>query len=334
MSIAVSGDRYGAGSGVDGYKTASKFIPDIWSGKLQVKYYAATCLSEITNNDWEGEIKDTGDKVVIRSTPSITISNYTKGLALSTQVPSSTPIELNIDKGKYFQVALDDVDAVQSDIKLMNAFTDDASEQMKIVVELDVFGGVPASAATANKGNTAGALSGNVRLGVAGGTNGANNVFVGKAQAGTGTGVDAANAKSVIDHIVDINLCLDEQNVPETGRWIVVPAALSARIKKSELRDASVTGDGTSVMRNGRLGVIDRSTVYTSNNVTKTVNGTASEWTVFAGTRDAISFASQITKMETLRSQTTFGDLVRGLNVYGYGVTKPEALVTSIVQLV
>lgn len=47
--LTVSGDYYGAGSGVDGY--VGKFIPEVWSGKLAVKFYIATCLSEITNND-------------------------------------------------------------------------------------------------------------------------------------------------------------------------------------------------------------------------------------------------------------------------------------------
>lgn len=335
LTPAGSGNAYSAYDALGtNYKATSKFIPDVWSGKLQVKYYVATCLSEITNNDWEGEIKDTGDTVIIRSIPNITISDYTKGLALSTQVPTSTPISLTIDKGKYFQVVVDDVDKVQSDVQLMNAFTDDAGEQMKIKVELDVFGAVPALAVAANKGNTAGAISGNIVLGAAGGTNGANNCFVSKAALTTGTGATAATAKSVIDHIVDMNLCLDEQNVPESGRFVVVPAAFAARVKKSDLKDASMTGDGTSPMRNGRIGMIDRSTVYVSNNTTRTTNGTATEHTIFAGTKDAISFASQITKMESLRAQTTFGDLVRGLNVYGYQVTKPEALVTSIVQLV
>ena len=51
-----------------------------------------------------------------------------------------------------------------------------------------------------------------------------------------------------------------------------------------------------------------------------------------AGTKDAISFASQITNVETLRAQSTFGNIVRGLNVYGYKVVKPEALVTAYVK--
>ncbi|MDV7397249.1 hypothetical protein RZS08_37965, partial [Arthrospira platensis SPKY1] len=119
MSLAVSGNYYGAGNGVDAYAGASQFIPEVWSGKLQVKFYKSTVLGEITNNDWEGEIKGQGDKVYIRTIPTINISNYTKGMNLTSQVPTSTPLELNIDKGKYFQVVIDDVDAVQADVKLM-----------------------------------------------------------------------------------------------------------------------------------------------------------------------------------------------------------------------
>lgn len=334
LTPAGSGNAYAAYDTLGAnYKATSRFIPDVWSGKLQVKYYAATCLSEITNNDYEGEIKDTGDTVIIRSTPTITISAYTKGLALNTQVPTSTPISLVIDRGWYFQVAVDDVDKVQTDLHLMNAFTDDASEQIKLKVELDVFGAAPAMAAVANKGNTAGAISGNIRLGATGGASGANNVFVSKDSAGAGDGILTSTPKSVLDQIIDMGQALDEQNVPETGRWLVIPAAMASRLKKSDLRQAYLTGDDVSPLRNGKLGMIDRFTLYVSNNLTKTA-ADGNTYTIFGGTRDAISFASQISKVETLRSQTTFGDLVRGLNVYGFQVTKPEAMVTSVVQLV
>jgi hypothetical protein len=45
-----------------------------------------------------------------------------------------------------------------------------------------------------------------------------------------------------------------------------------------------------------------------------------------------LTFASQMTEMETIRSETTFGDIVRGLQVYGYKVVKPEALVESVIS--
>jgi hypothetical protein len=324
MSLPVNANYYGAGAGVDGYKSPNRFIPDVWSGKMQVKFYAATCLSEITNNDWEGEIKDVGDTVIIRSIPNITISNYQKGMALASQIPNSTPVQLNIDKGKYFQVVIDDVDTVQSDIKLMDAFSDDAGEQMKIACEVDVFANAPAGAAATNRGNTAGAISANIRLGAA-----AAPCFVASAPRGTADGASSINAKSIVDHIVDIGQVLDEQNVPESGRWMVIPPAAAARIKKSDLKQAYMTGDDVSPLRNGKLGMIDRFTLYVSNNLARS----GAEVTCFAGTRDAISWAAQLTKVETLRSQATFGDIMRGLNVYGYGVTKPEAIATTVLTL-
>ena len=324
MSIAVSGDRYGAGSGVDGY--AANFIPEVWSGKLQVKFYKSTVLGEITNNDWEGEIKGQGDKVHIRTIPTITINNYQKGMNLTNQVPTSTPLELLIDKGKYFAVVLDDVDEVQADVKLMDIFTNDASQQMKIAIDGDVLGNVYASAATANKGATAGAISGDINLGA--------------------TGAPRAVSKSnVLDLILDMGQCLDEQNVPEDGRWLVIPAWMAAMIKNSDLKQAYLTGDSVTPLRNGKIGMIDRFTVYISNNLSKVTDlgsdsaagGTGgaadkSAWNIMAGTRDAISFASQITNVETLRAQSTFGNIMRGLNVYGYKVTKPEALVSAYVS--
>lgn len=326
MSIAVSGNYYGAGSGVDSYANASGFIPEIWSGKLQVKFYKSTVLGEITNNDWEGEIKGSGDKVYIRSIPTITISNYSKGMSLANQVPTSTPTELLIDKGKYFSVVLDDVDKVQADVALMDMFTDDAAQQMKIAIDGDVLGGVYADAATGNKGANAGVISGGINLGATGAPR-------------------QITSSTALDMILDMGLCLDEQNVPETGRWIVVPAWMASLIKRSDLKQAYLTGDSVTPLRNGKLGLIDRFTVYVSNNLSTTADlgsdaasggtGTAADstaWNIMAGTRDAISFASQITNVETLRSQSTFGNIMRGLNVYGYKVTKPEALVHGYIK--
>jgi len=317
MTLAVSGNYYGAGSGTDAY--SGKFIPQIWSGKLQVKFYAHTVLNEITNNDWEGEIKDQGDKVEIRTIPSITINDYQKGQTLSAQVPTNNVVELNIDKGKYFQVNVDDVDEVQADLKLMDIFTNDAAQQMKIAVDTDVLGAMVGAAASANKGATAGALTGNLNLGVSTG--------------GSKAAVKLTSA-NVVDKLISMGQALDEQNVPEEGRWVVIPAWAAARIKTSDLKAAYLTGDAQSPLRNGKIGQVDRFTVYVSNLLPSqsSITGEGSDSSVrafscFAGTKDAVTFASQITKVETLRSTTTFGNLVRGLNVYGYKVIKPEALV-------
>jgi len=287
---------------------SGNFIPEIWSGKLQVKFYKTTVFSEIANTDWEGEIKGQGDKVHIRTIPTITINSYNKGDNLTNQVPTSTPIELNIDKGKYFAVVLDDVDAVQTDIKLMDVFTNDATTQMKIAIDADILDGVKAAAVAANKGATAGAISGNINL-------------------GTDASPRACTSSNILDLFLDAGQVLDEQNVPEDGRFLVIPSWMAAMVKKSDLKQAYLTGDSVSPLRNGKLGMIDRFMVYVSNNLPKTSDGDSY---LMAGTKDAITFASQMTNVETLRAQSTFGNIVRGLNVYGYNVTKPEALVNMV----
>ncbi len=287
---------------------SGNFIPEIWSGKLQAKFYRTSVFSEIANTDWEGEIKGQGDKIHIRTIPTITINNYAKGDNLTNQVPDSAPVELLIDKGKYFAVVLDDVDAVQADVKLMDMFTNDATEQMKIAIDFDVLNGVKASAAAANKGATAGAISANINL-------------------GTDAAPRAVTKSNVLDLILDAGQVLDEQNVPETGRWLVIPSWMAAMIKGSELRQAYLTGDSQSTLRTGKIGNIDRFTLYVSNNLPKTADGDSF---LMAGTKDAITFASQMTNVETIRAQSTFGNIVRGLNVYGYNVIKPEALVNMV----
>lgn len=313
MSLGVTSGYYGSGT-TDAY--SGKFIPQIWSGKLQVKFYAHTVLNDITNTDWEGEIKDQGDKVEIRTIPSVTINNYTKGQNLTAQVPTNSVVELNIDHGKYFQVNVDDVDEVQSDLHLMDIFTGDAAQQMKIAVETDVFGSISGTAAEANSGSTAGNISGNLDLGV------------------VGTSAVKITSANAVQKIIDLGQALTEQNVPEEGRWIVIPAWFASKLKSSDLKAAYLTGDQTSPLRNGKLGMIDNFTVYSSN-LLPSASGITGEGadtsvkasSIFAGTRDAVTFASQITKVETLRSTATFGNLVRGLNVYGFKTIKPEALV-------
>lgn len=294
-----------AASGTPQY--SGTFIPEIWSGKLLVKFYAATVCAAISNTDYEGEVKDVGDKVIIRQVPDITIRDYSKGQSLVIQRPEAANVELLIDKAKYFNFICDDIDKHQSDLRLMDEWSDDAGEQMKITIDTGVLADIYSDAHASNKGTTAGAISSGWNLGT------------------TGTPL-AVTKTDVLDLIVNTGTVLDEQNIPEQGRWYVIPAWLANLIKLSDLKDASLTGDGKSTLRNGRIGMIDRFTLYSSNLLTSASDGGNTAFHSIAGQRHALSFAAQMTKMESLRSESTFGNLVRGLNVYGYKVLKTEAL--------
>lgn len=294
---------------------SGNFIPEIWSGKLIENFYDATVLSQISNTDYEGEIKSFGDTVNIRTTPTISIRDYVKGQTLTVEHPDSPKLQLLIDKGDYFACVEDDVDKVQSDIKLMDMWSKDASEQMKIKIDTRVLTDLLPDVHASNKGLTAGAQSASFNLGTTGSPL-------------TVTKDGAGGTVSVVDLIVDIGTVLDEANAPESGRFLVIPAKMAGLIKKSELKDASLSGDSVTPLRNGRLGMIDRFTLYMSHNLSVS----SSKYSLIAGHKMGFTFASQMTEMETLRAESTFGNIIRGLQVYGYKVVKPEALATSVVQ--
>ena len=285
----------------------SKFIPQVWAGKLVEKFYDSTIYGSIANVDYEGEISSQGDKVIIRTTPTLTISDYKIGQTLNYEEPESANTELNVDRGKYFAFKCDDVDKMQADIDLMDNWAADGGEQMKIAVDTDVLANVYADVHAENKGLTAGRKSGDINLGVA----------------GTPFALTKVN---ILDKIVDMGTVLDEQSVPETGRWLVLPAWACGMILKSDLQDASLAGDGTSILRNGRVGSVARFTIYMSNNIATTTDGADTVFNIIAGHKAGLTFAAQMTKMETLPNPNSFGQLVRGLNVYGYKTVEGKYL--------
>ncbi len=289
---------------------SGNFIPEIWSGKLIENFYDATVLAAISNTNYEGEIRRMGDTVNIRTTPEITIKTYVKGQTLSVESPDKPKLQLVIDKGEYFACIEDDVDKVQADINLMDTWSKDASERMKIKIDQRVLTDILPGISSLNKGATAGRISGNIDLGT------------------TGSPI-AVSKTNVLEYIVDIGTVLDEANAPESDRFIVIPAKMAGLIKKSDLKDASLTGDSVSVIRNGRLGMIDRFTVYMSHNL----NNASGKFSIIAGHKMGFTFASQMTEMESIRAESTFGNIIRGLQVYGYQVVKPEALAQGIVTL-
>jgi hypothetical protein len=271
-----------------GSSSEANFIPEIFSKLLQAKFYKQSVLPAISNTDHEGEISGQGDKVTIRTVPAVTINDYAG--SITTQELDTAKVELLIDKAKYYSFKVDDVLAAQSDINLLEAASSDASEGMRVAVETDVLA----------------------------------NVVTGATTTGSQTTITAAN---ILGEILGAAKSLDELNIPEEGRFIVLSPEFISLLKQSELRQAYLTGDDTSPLRNGKVGVVDRFTVYQSNMLYTPGSGSDSGYThILAGHPKAITFASQFTNAETVRMETTFGDQVRGLKVYGSKVVVPDAL--------
>lgn len=318
------------------------FIPTLWSAKLNAKFYAASTFADICNRDWEGDISNLGDKVVINNIPKINISDYSAGASLTYQVPTPNTVELAIERAKYYGFNINDVLDYQSKPDLMDMFTNDASEQMRTVIDSTCLYRMlltPESASDkedgtvpANRGATAGKRSASYNL-------------------GTDTApVNLATAGEALNVILRMSSVLDEQNVPESNRWLLIDPATRLALMNSNLAQAQFMGDSKSIVRNGLIGTIDRFKVYVTNQLPYKVNGTT-VWTsgdgsetsisgtshtvrvrlLAAGHTSGIAFASQMVKTETLRNPNDFGDLIRGLQVFGHKMVKGAAVTTAIV---
>jgi N4-gp56 family major capsid protein len=289
--------------------STSKFIPIVWSRKMLRNFYQTTAFMEIANTDYQGEIKSQGDKVMIRHTPVITINAHEVGKTLTYQVPEIANTALNIDKAMNWAFQLDDIDDVQSDLDLMNKFAADAGERLKIAIDAECFTYlIDTPTATTNRGNTAGAISANIPMGAA-------------------TAWVQVDHENSTDVIVDVNTVLDERNQPNENRFLVIPAWFAASIKKGDLKSADISGDATGVIRSGVIGMVDRTKLIQSNNLPSVTDTGTKVFYCFGGTKEATTFALQLTKTESLRIPTSFGTYMRGLAVYGRQVVQPTALV-------
>lgn len=301
-----------------------RFIPTLWSSKINKRFYATTVFGEIANNDYSGEISGLGDKVVIMNSPTISINDYSIGGTLSYERPDIQKIEMVIDKAKAFSYKINDVEKYQTKADYMSEFADAAAQQLKVAIDANVLQNIYNDPQTANKGVTAGAKSASINLGAAGGTNGSLALKLVSGTASTGE-------CNVFDLITRLSAVMDEANIPETDRWLLVPPLFRTKLAQSAQALALIQGSDESMYRNGKFGQIDRWTLYSTNQLKVVTEGTAKLTYVLAGHKSALCFASQIAKVENMMDPNDFGSLVRGLNVFGYKTIKPESLAAAVV---
>jgi hypothetical protein len=247
-----------------------------------------------------------GDSIQIRVAPNVgnTPATYTKGKSLLYTTPAANAKNMIIDKAFYQAFHVDDVDNVQMDVDLMDMYVKDASERMNIYTDKVVQTGMVSGVDAQNKGATAGVISSSYNLGV-------------DTVAGA-IGVDRTNA---IDKLVDLSSVIDEQNV-NGEQFVIIPGWYANRLKLSDLKAADFTGDSTGLVRTGLIGSINNMRIFVSNNNPDVTNA----YPIIAGVKLATSFALQMSKVDTLTAEATFGQKWRTLWVWGMKVVRPEGL--------
>ncbi len=175
-----------------------------------------------------------------------------------------------------------------------------------------------------NTGSGAGVNTGMYNLGTS-----TSPIFINAKATGDGLGGSQGDERGIVRHITQMSAVLDEQNVPDEGRYLLATPAICELLINSELGEAYLSGDSTSMKRNGLMGRFGNFEVIKSQLLAKATGVGATN--IMAGTKMGLTFAQQLTNTETLRVSETFGTVMRGLQVYGYKVVKPEAIASSYV---
>ncbi len=123
------------------------------------------------------------------------------------------------------------------------------------------------------------------------------------------------------EYLVDLNIKLDEANVPSEGRFAIVPPWFEGLLLKDNRFVAAGTSKTDEVLRNGLIGRAAGMDIYKSNN---TPNTAGTLYKVIAGHPMAYTFAEQIVKTEAYRPEKRFSDAVKGLHVYGGKLVRPS----------
>ena len=259
--------------------SVNNFIPETWSARLLESLHKQLVFGALCNRNYEGEIRQYGDTVHINSLSDISVKTYTPNTDIDDpEQLSGTDRTLVINHGAYCNFYLNDVDRAQTRPDLLEAAMRGAARRLAEDTEAYVL-----------------------------------SVII--EQAGI-TGTIAAGA-DMYESLIAIKTALDQNNVPRTGRKLVVPPMVEAEL----LKDSRFLTAGGSIAEHALAdGAVARAAgfdIYISNDLTNKL---------VALTEDGVTLAQQITKMEAYRREKGFDDGVKALSLCGAKVVLPDCV--------
>ena len=213
-----------------GTKNFENFIPELWSARLLANLDKTFVFPQCVNRDYEGEIRNFGDTVHINKFGDIAIADYTKagGVGAPVEPGRGSQVTLVIDQAKYFNFKVEDIEAVQANVALMEKAMQRAAYGIGDIIDRHIA------------------------------------AMVGEA----GIQVDSASSvltkDGAYDLLVDLKVELNKHNVPAAGRFVVVPPEFIGLLEKDDRYTKYADAD---IMANGVKGRVAGFDVRESNNV-------------------------------------------------------------------
>ena len=337
------------------------FSPIIYSQKVQKAFRKSSIVEAVTNSDYFGEIANYGDSVKIIKEPEITVKEYARGVSITPQDIDDEDFTMVVDQAHYFAFKMDDIEEAHSHVNFMDMATDRAGYRLRDQFDAEVLGylsgykqasiGTPASAAnTTVSGSKSVSTAGSDELlssmqlikgsfgNITTGSAGTHSIPLAARLPGA-TALPTAVA-SPLQVIARMGRLLDQQFVDTEGRWLVIDPVFMEILKDEDSRLLNSDFGDNGGLRNGlQINNLHGFRVYVSNNLPSVgtgpgTTGSSNQLTnygvIVAGHDSAVASAQQIAKTETYRDPDSFADIVRGMNLYGRKILRPEAIATAV----
>jgi len=298
-------------------QTNSFFLPAVYSKKVLNFFRKASVIEAITNTDYAGELSAFGDSVKIIKEPSITVYQYERGADVTQSKLTDAELTLVVDTANAFKFKVDDIESNMSHVNWREIASSSAAYALKDAFDEGVlatmFSGVSAS-------------SPNHILGSDSATDLAAGTFDGTGNLDIGFDSSEHDPIDVLGHMARL---LDDSNIPEEGRWFVASPDFYEILSSTASKLLSVDYNaGQGSIRNGLVtsGKLRGFNMYKSNNIASTSNAAGK---CIGGHMSSTATAQTITSTEVIRDPDSFGDIVRGLHVYGAKVLQASAMVSA-----
>jgi len=238
----------------------TKIQSEVWASGIQTVlerryvYGSPVCV----NRDFEGDIRSAGDTVHIIDITDPSISDYVADADITIENLTDAELTLSVNQAKSFSFQMDDIHKVQGN-------------------------------------NSAGLMAKAMERSGAGLANAADTYIAAQMALGASAGlgvIDATTSTNVYDLlIVPTAVALDEADVPDEGRFIVLPPAAYGKLLLDS-RFVKANESGTMALHNGAVGSAGGLEVLKSNNapqanrgsITATTTSGSKNLTAAAGT--------------------------------------------------
>lgn len=287
--------------------SVENFQPRIWASAIDVPYQEGLVYAQesVASTQFAEPLLQGGKSIKIQHIGTANIRDHNRNEDLVYDNADLTETELVMDQEKYFGFRVSDVDKAQAAGDFQSPLT--AEHAYRLSAAADTYVGAAIKKNAKHKLDAATVFDGSDYM------------------------IPAAGQRTAWDILRAISTELNKHAAPSLNRWAVVgPNFAGALLADRRFTDAAAAGTDK-ILRSGMIGAVPTLglTVMTSNSVptTKTAE------TVAAGAPGAVAYASQIYEIEALRDPNRFGDLVRGLLVFGAQVVRPDGLVTVDVDV-